>query len=193
MLGGEHVVETTAEVSSVRFKSTPKLSSLVVKARLHAVDGEEVGSLATLLGEVVEVVFERSQQVLPFERSTPSAEIGSVVSGVQSGQEYAGLVAGRAIDESEGEMIEIVDFDAKLLVRATSVTGAIHVTTDGRTLEDVVEQYHDLAVEAGIEPSWRHLVVALGHEYLAGGEAPNGWCLTPAIVESALSVAKEVA
>lgn len=192
-LGRDHVVESVAEVSSCRFKSTPKLSSLVLKVRLLAVDGEDVGSLVTLLGEVVEIVFERSQQVIPFERSAPVAEIGSVVSGVQAGQEYAGLVVGRAVDETDGEMIEIDDFGEHLLVRSTSVTGAIHVTTQGRTLDEVVSEYRDLALDEGIEPSWRHLVVALGHEYLAGGEAPNGWCLTTDIAESALSVAKEVA
>ncbi len=193
MLGGEHIVEALAEVSSIRFKSTPKLSSLVVKARLHGVDGEDVGSLSMLLGETVKIVVERSQQSLPFERSAPIAEIGSVVSGIQGGEEYAGLVVGRALDEREGEMIEISDFDASLLVRATSVTGAIRVTTDGRAIDDCISEYRDLALDAGIEPSWRHLVIALGHEYLAGAEAPNGWCLTPAIAESALTVAKEVA
>jgi hypothetical protein len=193
MLGGEQVVEAVAEVSALRFKSTPKVSALVVRARLHGLDGEDVGSLATLLGETVEVVFERSQQSLPFERSAPTAEIGSVISGIQSGREYAGLVVGRAIDETEGEMIEIEDFDARLLVRATSVTGAIKVQTEGQTLDEALDAFRDLAAEAGLDPSWRYLVVALGHEYLSGSETPSLWCLTPEIVESALSVAKEVA
>ena len=193
-LGGEEVVDALGEITSLRFKSTPKVSALVLKIRLLSVDAEEVGSLASLLGECVDARFERAQQALPFEeQSGPIAEIGSVVSGVQNRREYAGLVQGRAYDEIDGDLVEIDDFGEHLLVRSTSIAGAIRVRTNGRDLSDVVEEYRSLAEEAGISPSWRHLVVALGHEYLAGGETPEGWTLTTEIAESALEVAREVA
>lgn len=193
-LGGEGVIDAVGEVSSCRFRSTPKAAALVVRVRALGLDGEEVGSLALLLGETVEATFERAQQALPFEeRVAPIAEIGSVVSGIQRGREYAGLVLGRAFDEVDGDLVEIDDFGERMLVRSTSISGSIRVRTEGRPLDEVVEEYRGLAFDAGLDPSWRHLIVALGHEYLAGGETPEGWTLTTKIAENALAVAREVA
>lgn len=178
---------------ALRFKSTPKASIVVYKLRLDEVEGEEVGALSDMLDMLCDIALKREQKVLDFPKKTAdeiAPEVGQVISGVDDGAEYSGIVLGFADDEGIS-VIEIDDCGTVSIVRAASVSGALTVVCDdGLTLEDVLSDYVSASSEAGTEASWQHLVVALGQHYLAAGQASDGgWVITSDILHAALDVA----
>ena len=189
--GGEFDLGPAEIRGALRFKNTPKGAVVTYKVRVHEVNGEEIGALAEDLDMLIDVTFKRDQTVLPFPNRTDEIEpkIGQVVSGVDGGEEYAGIVIGTVSDEDSGAMLEIDDCGTTKLVRVASVSGALTVHGPNESkLEKALAAYVKAAKKADVEPTWRHLVIALGQRYLADGDHA-AWVLDGDVVSAAIGIA----
>jgi hypothetical protein len=188
------------ELRSLKYKSSAKTSTLVMKVRIKRCKGETIGLMADHLDLLGTVAIVRKQQNLPgtdgsvinFPTAAADPEPGQVVSGVDDGVEYAGIVVDQVIDEDNGSMLVIDDCGTERLVRLASVSGRLDVVVNkgrgkpGTKLNAAVSRFKDAASDAGIEPTWRYLVVALGEHYLNEG-ADAEWVLTDEIIEAAVA------
>lgn len=179
-------VEGGGEIrGALRFRSTPKLSTITFKVRMAGLNGEAIGHLADMLDMLVDTGVRRVQKVLNFN-AVP--RVGAVVSGVDDGAEYAGVVVSAYNDDGVA-MLLVKDIVDERRVRSASVSGALDVIPpDGRLLCEVLDEYVDSASECDCPASWRFLVVALGQRYLEAG-ASEKWVLDGDVIDAALQQA----
>lgn len=185
---GDARCEGDVEVRGARVKATPKACAYTVKVRMAGLDTTEIARLVDLLGEVASVTFVARQGVLPFRGKRAAIEVGEVVSGVNDGTEYAGVVLSVVSDDGT-ESIEVDDCGTVYIVPTATIAGSFAVEgADGKDRAAMVDVFVKACRKAKTKASWTHLVAALGRAYLAGDEgAPEGaWPLLPSIVEDAV-------
>jgi hypothetical protein len=180
-----------AEVMSYRVKSTPTKCACTVKLRLEGIAKDQVATLVGWLGSPVTVTLERRQGVLPF-RKRSAGEVGEIVSGIDSGREYAGVIVGRSTDDDGAEMIEVDDCGDVFVVAATTISGAFP-SGDVAVRDQRVAEFVDHCEQSGVAPSWLWLVPELGRAYLSAGTPEWSWTLTEEIVQDAVIAACKAA
>lgn len=195
----DSIIDLEADVVGLRFAVRGPVSTATYSLRVHGSAGK-LTPLLVHLGDTVRANLQaRGQLDLPFGRvqvegGAPAGlpRMGAVVSTpIPGGDGQAfGLVVG-ADEGADPATYDLRDLDGTVL---TAEVGAQRsevqvVGVDGGDLDEAVAPYLDGCAAAGWEPSWSHLLVALGRTYGGGGvdPGPGGtYALTRDVVAEAL-------
>ena len=163
---GKVFVSSPGELRAVRLAATPRGGVVLsLRVRLDVPSPADVGRLAAMLEQDVEVAMKRVQMLLKFP-DRPRSEVDDLVVYTIDGIECAGRVV--SLSEDGGE-IEVDDFGERANVAQSAVTSCVRVAPpSGYTLDQIEGYIKRVAKSAKAEPSWVDVVVSVGSAVAAG-------------------------
>jgi hypothetical protein len=146
--GSAVLLEASAEIRHLRMHLTEKAQRYVARLRVYGLTPEQGAALVRNLGQPLRVHVSQAQQEFQFE----GPALGSLVGGEHQGNKVFGILQQRT---DAGLVID----DFGVVYTVPKVESAIELS-DG--WQEYARQYGKDVRDAGRDPTWRDLILALG-------------------------------
>ncbi len=180
--------EVGGEILAASFRGTGRKIAYLLQVRLYDREPADAPGILALLGKPITLALERKQRSLfaATDDGAPMPKVGEVVTG----DGWAGVVVGVGTDATE---VQVDDCGTQTLRAVSAVASSFRcVPEEGKTMDATLAGYAKRARKQGAEPSWCHLIVAIG-QLCAGQAAPvdDAWVVTADVVSRAVELAVE--